>query len=837
VAVSSLVVALTARTTDFERSMKSVERNLDRTAAQVERVGARMSAGVTAPLSALAAAAAKFAVDFNDPFDKMNALMGKSKVETEALQESVLKLAGQTAQAPKALGETLYRIESAGQRGAAAMDVLRASAQGAAVGLGSMDKLADLLTAQLNAYGPSALSASQATSVMVGAVRDGRVSADALADSIGPLLPLAAHAGVPFNDLAAALTATTRRGLEASQSAAGLRTMLTTLEKPSAGAKAALAEVGLSAASLQNELRQKGLLATLDTLRAAFQGNEDALNQVFPNARTFASVLSLLGGQSAAARKSFQDLADTTNDRLGSAFRVAASDDSFKFQQAIVAVQTALIRLGQSVLPVIVPLVERFTSAVTSLTDRFNAMSAGGKDLALLILSLAASVGPVLLAFSTLYTSMATVVGLFRVILGMTGLASLFSVAATAVMELGSQMVFLVESFRSLGVIYTVVNGIIPALAGSALLAGGLLAFAAYLWITKWQELKDSMGVIVDFIKQKLDELNGATKGFMGAMFEQMFPSLSLLIQLRPAIQSALGSAADAVASGAGKMKTSFLGELSDMEGGLSSVMSRMLQKAQGFASGIMGGVKGGIGVVPPTPAAGGLPGAGNVPPAGDSESSSSFRAMQAEIAAEMQKTGSTSKLMWSSFTQNAIQAAQTFKQQVHGMVSATESSMGSMTAAFAQGKTNIGQFVQGMIQAIVQLIAKILILQALTSAGLGGPFATSFVGGLNFGGGRAAGGRVSPGSWYMVGEKGPEPFFPDTAGTIIPTSAMNGGSAPTVIVQQTVAIDGLDLGSEQAAGRLAAALKEHARSGANEGVQLALALAQTAKKNSGRGV
>lgn len=38
---------------------------------------------------------------------------------------------------------------------------------------------------------------------------------------------------------------------------------------------------------------------------------------------------------------------------------------------------------------------------------------------------------------------------------------------------------------------------------------------------------------------------------------------------------------------------------------------------------------------------------------------------------------------------------------------------------------------------------------------------------------GRAAGGDVFPGRGYMVGERGPEPFIPRTAGTILPTGAL----------------------------------------------------------------
>jgi hypothetical protein len=39
-----------------------------------------------------------------------------------------------------------------------------------------------------------------------------------------------------------------------------------------------------------------------------------------------------------------------------------------------------------------------------------------------------------------------------------------------------------------------------------------------------------------------------------------------------------------------------------------------------------------------------------------------------------------------------------------------------------------------------------------------------------------AAGGDVTPGQGYLVGESGPEPFFPSVAGSILPSSALRGG-------------------------------------------------------------
>lgn len=63
--------------------------------------------------------------------------------------------------------------------------------------------------------------------------------------------------------------------------------------------------------------------------------------------------------------------------------------------------------------------------------------------------------------------------------------------------------------------------------------------------------------------------------------------------------------------------------------------------------------------------------------------------------------------------------------------------------------------------------------------AGGGGGSRESVTSSISYGGARAAGGPVSPDTAYWVGEHGPEPFVPRTAGSIIPAGKLGGGGAP----------------------------------------------------------
>lgn len=117
------------------------------------------------------------------------------------------------------------------------------------------------------------------------------------------------------------------------------------------------------------------------------------------------------------------------------------------------------------------------------------------------------------------------------------------------------------------------------------------------------------------------------------------------------------------------------------------------------------------------------------------------------------------------------------------------------------------GEDLRTVLKGIEADIARIIIRRGITEplANAAGPLVkagTDFITGLfapsvpagggnpsiPFGGPRAAGGPVSPGSWYLVGERGPEPFIPAVPGQILPTDAMRGMGGATVV--QTFNID-----------------------------------------------
>ena len=100
------------------------------------------------------------------------------------------------------------------------------------------------------------------------------------------------------------------------------------------------------------------------------------------------------------------------------------------------------------------------------------------------------------------------------------------------------------------------------------------------------------------------------------------------------------------------------------------------------------------------------------------------------------------------------------------------------------------GKSFSDVLKGIEKDIARIIIRKSVTEP-LGNAISGIFSG-INwgsifgFGGGKASGGAVYPGQYYVVGEKGPEVLLPNTAGTVVPNNALGGG----VTIVQNISVD-----------------------------------------------
>ena len=167
----------------------------------------------------------------------------------------------------------------------------------------------------------------------------------------------------------------------------------------------------------------------------------------------------------------------------------------------------------------------------------------------------------------------------------------------------------------------------------------------------------------------------------------------------------------------------------------------------------------------------------------------------QLEIIDELQAAGGPFGLT----AEQATQARFVINEQIEGLNQVNNTLREQKSIADELGLTFSSAFEDAVIggkrfsevlKGIEKDIARIIIRKSVTEP-LGNAISGIFSGInwgsiFNFGGGKASGGAVYPGQYYVVGEKGPEVLLPNTAGTVVPNNALGGG----VTIVQNISVD-----------------------------------------------
>jgi TP901 family phage tail tape measure protein len=474
--------------------MQAVGDKMQAVGASIAKVGKSMTLGVTLPIVGVGVAATKMAMDFDESMTKMVSLVGLSRDEVNGMRGDIIAMASQYGKSGKEAADAMFFITSAGLRGADAMETLEASLKGAAIGLGDVQTIADLATSAMNAYGPSVLSATKATSILRTAVEQGKLESSELASAMGSVLPVASALGVGFDEAAAAMAAMSRTGTGASEASTQLRGILAQLTKETPKGAKALASVGLSYEGLRKQIREEGLLSTLQTLVGAFDGNTIATAAFFGNVRALTGIMDLMGAGAETTKDIFGALADTTAEDLNPALEAAAETTGFKLRQAFATMKNSLIEFGD----IIAPFVQQFAERLAAIGTAFQNLSPQTKQFIVRAAAIAAAVGPVLI-----------VVG---------------------------KVVGIIGGFiKVLGLLFAAFNPVTIAIGAIVFAIGLMIAAVNNAWRTSepfrnavrqlWSALQDLGRIIADTVSSAFRTLTGNTSGLQGT-----FSSISRVV-------------------------------------------------------------------------------------------------------------------------------------------------------------------------------------------------------------------------------------------------------------------------------------------------------------------
>jgi len=403
---------ITGDATKLTKALNTASGKLQSFGSKVSALGRDLSTKLTLPLALAGGAAIKMGLDFDKSMTKIKTLVGIASDEVDQMGKVAIEMAKNTGVSAKDAADALFFITSAGLRGADAMAVLEQSLKASAIGLGDTKTVADLATSALNAYGVENLSASQATDVLTAAIREGKLEADSLSQSMGTVLPVASQLGVKFSEVGATFAAMSRTGTDASMAATQIRGVLFALLKPTKQAKDTLKQFNLSAEGLRDQLGKEGLLSTLKTLTNAFGDNEEAQGKVFANTRALSGVLDLMGKNLGSTEEIF-DRMNTTAGITAEAFAELEKSASFKLEKSLNDLRVAFTEIGSVLLETFTPVIQEISSVLVSLSQKFQSLDPGVKKAIVIFTALVAALGPFLMILGAMSSGIGVLVGAF----------------------------------------------------------------------------------------------------------------------------------------------------------------------------------------------------------------------------------------------------------------------------------------------------------------------------------------------------------------------------------------------------------------------------------------
>jgi TP901 family phage tail tape measure protein len=431
--MNSITVALRGDASNLNKSLATASSKLSQFGTRAKAAGGALTKSVSLPLVAAGAASIKAASDFEASMTKIQTLVGLSGDTVKGFKEDVLALSGETGRAPKELADAMFFITSAGLRGADAVEALKASAEAAALGLGETEGVADAVTNAINGYGAANINASEATDILIKTVEQGKASAEDLAPQFGRLIPMAAELGVSFEQVGGSLAFLTRSSGNASLSTTQFQGVLRSIIKPTIQAEKALETAGISMEELRARIDQD-MLGGLQFLRTSLEDSGQELGKFFLDAQALTGVLQFTGQSVDDARGVFDAMADSTG-ALDRGFKIVQETAQFKLQKAMATVKATLITLGEQVIPVVVPMIQKLAEWIGRAADWFDQLSPFMKKTIVVVAGLAAALGPLLMVVGMVASGVAA---LIPIVAGVGAALAAAALPITAVVAAGA---------------------------------------------------------------------------------------------------------------------------------------------------------------------------------------------------------------------------------------------------------------------------------------------------------------------------------------------------------------------------------------------------------------
>ena len=302
--------------------------------------------------------------DFQKALTNVSTLVDTNKVSMLDLKKQLLDLNPELGNTTDITKGVYQAFSSGASTLKEAMDITVTSATFAKSALTDTNTAVDVLTTAINAYGKENMSAQKASDLFFTTIKDGKITGEQLAGSIGTSIPLFSSAGIKLKELATGLAAMTKEGVDANSATTQLNAIVNSFLKPSDAMIKRLNMLGYESGSAF--LKAEGLTGALKLVEDATGGDATKIAELLPNIRAMRGAMALTG----EGGKEYTKILEDMNTASG-ATAVAFSKQEKTWDTA----KNALSQLSISVGEVTKGFVDMLARGVINLANGFKSMN------------------------------------------------------------------------------------------------------------------------------------------------------------------------------------------------------------------------------------------------------------------------------------------------------------------------------------------------------------------------------------------------------------------------------------------------------------------------------
>lgn len=271
----------------FSQNVKNKFTNVVKTTAKV----------VTAFAGLAAIGAIKIGLDGLKELDEGSAKVksiAKNALELVGIKKELIKGSNKTGIGILELADAQYNAISSGVAATDSMKAALTASKLAKAGFTDANSALKSMTSIMNVFGLKGEKAMQSISDKLLVTQNlGVTTVAELAESLGPLTPIANSAGAGIDELMAGMASLTKNGIKTDEAVTAFKGILSSVISPTAEAAKMAKKLGIDFSV--SAIKSKGFGKFLEEIKQKTGGNTETMGQLFGNVRALSGALVLTG--------------------------------------------------------------------------------------------------------------------------------------------------------------------------------------------------------------------------------------------------------------------------------------------------------------------------------------------------------------------------------------------------------------------------------------------------------------------------------------------------------------------------------------------------------------